>query len=152
MIKRTSYDYLYYSTIANLPLSPEYVRENFTRMWEALDTIIERDYQLRQGIPDYETGDSFNEIGEDGVNVPYDEQLKREGAKQELEKLNELLDLDLDDLMERELAVKEEGTLADKDNGLQELELECIEYHKDDLENIKRIIEKRLKELRQVKP
>jgi hypothetical protein len=47
-IKHTTYDYLYYSTIANLPLEPTWVRENFTRMWEALDTIIERDYKLKR--------------------------------------------------------------------------------------------------------
>ena len=48
MIKKTSYDFLFYKTIANLPLTPDYIREDFCRMWEALDTIIERDYVLKQ--------------------------------------------------------------------------------------------------------
>ena len=48
MIKKTPYDFLFYKTIANLPLTPSYVREDFSRMWEALDIIIERDYVLKQ--------------------------------------------------------------------------------------------------------
>jgi hypothetical protein len=42
-IKKTSYDFLYYSFIAGLPLRDEY-RKDFTRIWKALDKIIERDY------------------------------------------------------------------------------------------------------------
>ena len=47
MIKKTSYEHLYHSIISQLPVTPEYIRDNFTRAWEALDVIIERDYELK---------------------------------------------------------------------------------------------------------
>jgi hypothetical protein len=48
MVKKTSYDYLYYVIEANLPLTPKWVRKDFKRSWKELDKIIERDYQLKK--------------------------------------------------------------------------------------------------------
>jgi hypothetical protein len=61
-IKKTNYDHLYYSTIANLPLEPTWIRENFTRMWEALDTIIERDYKPKGATLIANLGRRHNQI------------------------------------------------------------------------------------------